>query len=358
MLINKYISNTEVYSVLDIDGNITKSDYTIPLTNEQIINSYYIMRLSRSMDEKMLKMQRQGRILTFPPNIGEEGLQVAVALSMDKKDWFAPAFRSATIYIHQGVPISQIMLVWKGNEMGNKTPDDINFLPFNIPIATQYSHAAGIGMALNYRNQKNVAYTFIGDGGTAEGEFYEALNFASLRNAQTVFCINNNQWAISTPTHKETGQECIASKAIAAGLEFIKVDGNDLFASYEAAVAARNYVIENKKPILVEFMTYRRGPHTTSDNPRVYRTEEYEKEQEKKDPITRLEKWMLNNKILTSEKIAEIEQKIEVELDEAYKTMDSKKEVSIDEIFDYTYKNLDESLLEQKELAKKIFGGK
>lgn len=357
MLINKYVSQAEIYSVLDVEGNITKVGYKVPLTNEQIKHSYYIMRLSRSMDEKMLKMQRQGRILTFPPNIGEEGLQVATALSMDKNDWFAPAFRSATIYIHQGVPISSIMMVWKGNEMGNKMPEHLNFLPFNIPIASQYSHAAGIGMTLNYLKKPNVAYTFIGDGGTAEGEFYEALNFAKLRNAQTVFCINNNQWAISTPTAKETGQECIASKAIAAGIDFIKVDGNDLFASYEAAVAAREYVLQNKKPILVEFLTYRQGPHTTSDNPRVYRTEEYEKQEEKKDPIKRLEKYMLNNNIITSSEISEIEARIEKELDEAYKTMDANYKVSIDEIFDYTYKTLDESLLEQKAEAKKIFGG-
>lgn len=358
MLINKYVSQAETYSVLDIDGNITKVGYKIPLTNEQIKNSYYFMKLSRNMDIKMLKMQRQGRILTFPPNMGEEGLQVATALSMHKDDWFAPAFRSATIFLHQGVPVSQIMLVWKGNEMGNKTPDNINILPFNIPIATQYSHAAGIGMALNYQNKPNVAYTFIGDGGTAEGEFYEAMNLASLRNAQTIFCINNNQWAISTPTHKETGQPCIASKAIAAGLDFIKVDGNDLFASYEAIMAAREYVVTNKKPILVEFLTYRQGPHTTSDNPRVYRTEEYEKQEEKKDPIVRLEKWMLNNGVISQQEIAEIDARIEKELDEAYQTMVSQAEVTIDEIFDYTYKTLDESLLEQKELAKKIFGGK
>lgn len=358
MLINKYVSQAEVYSVLDIDGNITKTGYKVPLTNEQIKNSYYVMKLSRILDERMLKMQRQGRILTFPPNMGEEGLQVATALSMDKADWFAPAFRSATIYLHQGVPAWQIMLVWKGNELGNKMPENLNFLPFNIPIGTQISHAAGIGMALNYQNKNNVAYTFIGDGGTAEGEFYEAMNLASLRNAQTIFCINNNQWAISTPTHKESGQPCVGSKAIAAGLDFIKVDGNDIFASYEAAVAAREYVLEHKKPILIEFMTYRKGPHTTSDNPRVYRTEEYEKEQEKKDPIVRLEKYMLANGIITDSDIASMEEKINASIDEAYKIMEEKTSVSIDEIFDYTYETLDESLLEQKAEAKKIFGGK
>lgn len=358
MLINKYNSQVKTHSVLDIDGNIVEVGYKIPLTNDQILNSYYFMKLSRELDIRMLKMQRQGRMLTFPPNMGEEALQVAVALSMNKKDWFAPAFRSGAIMLHQGVPIWQMMLLWNGNELGNKMPNDLNILPVNVPIGTQYSHAAGIGLTLNYQNLPNVAYSFIGDGGTAEGEFYEAMNFASIRNAQTVFCVNNNQWAISTPTHKETGQECIASKAIAAGISFIKVDGNDLFASYDAAIAAREYVLENKKPILVEFLTYRMGPHTTSDNPRIYRSEEYEKEQEKKDPIVRLEKYMLKNNILSSSQKTEIEAKIESEILAATTEMQSKLSVSIDDIFDHTFKTLDESLIEQKQEAKKIFGGK
>lgn len=358
MLINKYTSKTETYSVLDIDGNVTQVGYRIPLSNEEIQKAYYTMVLSRRMDERMVKWQRQGRMLTFPPNMGEEALQVATSISMDKNDWFAPAFRSATVFLHSGVPMWQIMLVWKGSELGNKMPEDLNFLPFNIPIATQYSHAAGIGIALNYQNKPNVAYTFIGDGGTAEGEFYEAINFASVRNAQTIFCVNNNQWAISTPTIKETGQMDIASKAIAAGMDFIKVDGNCLFASTDAIKAARQYVLENKKPILVEFVTYRKGPHTTSDNPRIYRTEEYEKEQETKDPIIRLEKWMTKNGLLNETLKSEMIEKIDSEIDEAYKTMESKLSVSVSDIFDYTFKTLDESLQEQKEEALKIFGGK
>lgn len=357
MLINKYTSNTETYSVLDVDGNVTQVGYRIPLFNEEIEKAYYTMILSRRMDERMIKWQRQGKMLTFPPNMGEEALQVATSISMDKQDWFAPAFRSAAVYLHSGVPMWQIMLVWKGSELGNKMPEELNFLPFNIPIATQYSHAAGIGIALNYQNKPNVAYTFIGDGGTAEGEFYEAINFACIRNAQTIFCVNNNQWAISTPTVKETGQMDIASKAIAAGMDFIKVDGNCLFASLDAIRAAREYVLENKKPILVEFMTYRKGPHTTSDNPRIYRTEEYEKEQEKKDPIIRLEKWMTNNGLLDENKKAQIIEKIDSEIENAYKIMESKLLVDVNDIFDYTFKTLDESLQEQKEEALKIFGG-
>lgn len=358
MLINKYNHVTETYSVLDINGELVDRTYQLPLSTEDIHKALYFMKLSRRLDEKMLQMQRQGRMLTFPPNMGEEALQVASALGMDKNDYYVPAFRSGAVALAMGVPIWQLMLLWNGNEWGNCSPEGINFLPPNITIGAQYSQATGIGMALNYKNLPNVSVTVIGDGGTSEGEFYEAMNFGALRDAQTIYCINNNQWAISTPTHKETIQQDIAAKAIAAGIAFMKVDGNDLFASYEAFITARQYVIENKKPILVEFVTYRRGPHTTSDNPRVYRSEEYELEQNKKCPIHRLQTFMLNNNIITENEIAIIEQKIENEINESIKIMESKKDVSIDEIFDYTYANNYDELKQQKEEAKKLFNGK
>lgn len=357
MLINKYTQSTPTYSVMNIEGEITIPKYKIPLDKKQIQQALYFMKLSRKLDEKMLQMQRQGRMLTFPPNMGEEALQVASAMGMDKNDFLVPAFRSGAMFLTLGTPIWQMMLLWNGNEMGNQVPDSVNVIPVNIPIGTQYSHAAGIGYAFAYNNKKNVAVTFIGDGGTAEGEFYEAMNFAAVRNAKTIFCINNNQWAISTPTHKESKNTDLAIKAIAAGIPYIKVDGNDLFASYEAFIEARNYVINNG-PILIEFVTYRQGPHTTSDNPKIYRTEKEEKEGNKKDPIIRLEKWALKNSIISKEELSKMEAKIEAEINDSIKVMESKLQVSIDEVFDYTYKNNYEDLVEQKNECKKIFGDK
>lgn len=357
MLINKFEIKTETYSVLDMNGNL-KPGYSIPLSNEDIKRAYYFMKLSRELDEKMLKMQRQGRMLTFPPNMGEEALQVATAFGMNKDDWLVPAFRSGTAFLTLGVPAWQMMLLWNGNEMGNKIPEGINIVPANVPIGTQYSHATGVGFALAYNNKPNVAFTFIGDGGTSEGEFYEAMNFGGVRGAHTVYCINNNQWAISTPTNKETAQLDLCTKAVAAGLAYIKVDGNDLFASYDAVVAAKDYVIKNHKPILIEFVTYRQGPHTTSDNPRVYRSAEYEAEQNKKCPILRLEKWMLANGVISQSEIDGVNSKIQSELEEANNVMEAKKAVTIDEIFDYTYAENYEELKEQKAEAKRIFGEK
>lgn len=358
MFINKFDKRTETYSVLDINGNITKTGYKIPLSNEQILKAFYFMKLSRKLDEKMLQMQRQGRMLTFPPNMGEEALQVASAFGMDKDDYYVPAFRSGAVALTMGIKPWQLMLLWNGNEYGNVAPEGINFLPPNITIGAQYSQAAGIGLALAYKRKPNVAVTVIGDGGTSEGEFYEAMNFANVRGVQTIFCINNNQWAISTPTAKETFNTDLAVKAIAAGMDYIKVDGNDIFASYEAFVAAREYVLTNKKPILIEFVTYRQGPHTTADNPRIYRTEEYEQENNKKDPIARLEKYILNNGVATQSELDSIVEKIENEINESVPIMESKKAVTIDEIFDYTYAENYDELKEQKEEAKRIFGGK
>lgn len=141
-------------------------------------------------------------------------------------------------------------------------------------------------------------------------------------------------------------------------MAWIRVDGNDLFASYEAAKEAREYVLSEKKPILVEFITYRMGPHTTSDNPRVYRSEAYEKEEEKRDPILRLQLWLEKHNLLPETLKAEYEAKIEAEINQTYEEMQKHLKVSVDEVFDYTYATLDPDLAEQKAEALKLHGGK
>lgn len=352
---NFFNTKIKTYQVLSNEGKVIIPDYKVTLTDAQIKESLHWMKLSRRLDQRMIKMQRQGRIYTFIENTGEEALQIATSLAMIKEDIFLPAFRSGATMIHLGMPIWQMITLWSGNEVGNRVPPNVNLMPINIPIATQFSHAAGFGFAQKLLGKKGVPISIIGDGGTSEGEFYEAINFASVREWPVVFCINNNQWAISTPTNKATSVLDICTKAIAAGIPFIKVDGNDIFASYDAMMKALDYARTNQKPILVEFMTYRMGAHTTSDNPRVYRTAEYEKVEEKKDPILRLEKYILKNKIMTQKEIDQDFEKIDQIIDENIEKSKSYNDVSIDEVFDYTYENLTEELKEQKKDCKDLF---
>lgn len=354
-MIYSYHDITKQHQVLDKDGKLLKKDYKIPLTKDEIQKAFKNMYLCRVLDNRMLKMQRQGKLLTFPPNLGEEAYQTATAMAMSKNDMLFPGFRVSGAMIYLGVPIWKMLALWNGNEIGNNIPNDVNVAPINIPIGTQCSHAAGYAYASKLLKRKSISFCFIGDGGTCEGEFFEAMNIAAVQKWPVIFCINNNQWAISTPTNKETNLKNLCTRAIGVGLDFIHVDGNDLFASYEVVKEAIEYVKNNSKPILIEFKTYRMGPHTTSDDTTLYRTKEYEKKQEEWDPIKRIENYILENKIMTRQGINKMLINIEKEIDLAIKKMEDNIEVTIDDIFDYTYEKLPKHLVEQKEECKKFF---
>lgn len=353
---------SKLIRVLDVNGNLIDKKYKPQLTDKQLVEGYKWMVLSRQQDTYMLQLQRQGRMLTFAPNLGEEALQVATAFALDKKkDWFLPAFRSNATMLALGVPMVNQMLYWNGNERGSKIPEGVNVTPINIVIGTQISQAAGVAFALKQNKTGGVALCFIGNGGTAEGEFYEGMNFASVRSWPSVFCVNNNQWAISTPNHLESISSTIAAKAVAAAVPGVVVDGNDLLASYDVIKEAVEFARKESRPVLVEFVTWRQGPHTTSDNPRVYRTETEEKEQEVWEPMHRIEKYLLDRKLLTKKEIEKIwADSLEV-AKKTYEESVKLNEATLDEVFDYTYAELTPELKEQKQEALDFFkahGGK
>ncbi|MHA0315702.1 pyruvate dehydrogenase (acetyl-transferring) E1 component subunit alpha [Mesomycoplasma ovipneumoniae] len=355
----------EMIRYLDIDGNLLTSTVfgeldekkDIRLSADQIKKAYEFMVLSRQQDVYMTQLQRQGRMLTFAPNFGEEALQVASGMALTKEDWFVPAFRSNATMLYLGVPMINQMQYWNGSEKGNVIPQGVNVLPINIPIGTQFSHAAGIAYAAKLTGKKIVSMSFIGNGGTAEGEFYEALNIASIWKWPVVFCVNNNQWAISTPNKYENAASTIAAKAKAAGMPGVRVDGNDLLASYEVIQEAVDYARAGNGPVLVEFVTWRQGVHTSSDNPRIYRTEEEEKEHEKWEPMHRIEKYMFDRGMLTEEEKQKIWDDSLAVVKETYEKSLIGLDSTIDEIFDYTYETLPPELEEQKQEAIEFFKG-
>ncbi|ADE19462.1 pyruvate dehydrogenase E1 component, alpha subunit [Mycoplasma crocodyli MP145] len=341
---------------LDVDGNLIDKKYKSQLSNEQLIEAYKWMVLSRQQDVYMLQLQRQGRMLTFAPNIGEEALQVATAFAMDKKkDWFLPAFRSNAAMLVLGVPIINQMIYWNGNEKGSIMPKDSNVMPVNIVIGSQISHNAGVAYAMKQQKTGGVSVTFIGNGGTTEGEFAEGVNFATVHEWPAVFCVNNNQWAISTPNYYETISSTIAAKAHAFGCAGVLVDGNDLLASYDVIKEAIDYARKESKPVIVEFLTWRQGPHTTSDNPRIYRTEEHEKENEKWEPMHRIENYLKSQKELDDSKIKQIWEDALSKVKTTYEESMKDIKTNINDIFDYTYETITDELLEQKNEAIKFW---
>lgn len=347
------------YRILDIDGKIINEEELPNFTDDQLLYLYRTMMFSRAIDEKTLSYQRQGRMLTYAPNIGQEAAQVGSAYAMEKEDWLVPAFRELGAWLVRGVPLKNIFLYWYGNEWGSHMPEGVKVLPISVPIASQLQHAAGIGIANNIKGEKNVVVTYVGDGGTSHGDFHEAINFAAVFNAPVIFIIQNNQYAISTKREIQTKSETLAQKAIAYGIPGILVDGNDIFAMYAATKKAIDRARNGEGPTLIEAYTYRLGAHTTSDDPTLYRDQEEVEEWKEKDPILRFKKYLLNKNLISEEWDENLRKELEEIVVSTFEEIENKSDTEIEDIFKYHFEKMPPQLEEQlREYKEFLEGGK
>lgn len=333
--------------ILDDNGKIINKKYVPNISNEKLVEALKLMIYSRLVDLKSVSYQRQGRMYTYPPNLGQEASALATGMILRDEDWLVPAYRELSAWLHKGITPKDLYLFWGGNEAGLRFPEAKNVLPFAVPIASQYLHATGIGYALKYQKKDALVVTYIGDGGTSEGDFHEALNFAGVWDAPVLFVCQNNQYAISLPREKQTRSESIAIKSVAYGIKGIQVDGNDFLATYSAALHAAEYIRAGNGPVLIEAVTYRMGAHTTSDDPTKYRTTEEEENWKVKDPIRRLKAYLISKKLWNEKEEEKLKAEYEKEIDlqfEASKKVDYK----LDEVFQYTYTDMPDDLKNQK----------
>ncbi|MEM4332339.1 MAG: pyruvate dehydrogenase (acetyl-transferring) E1 component subunit alpha [Candidatus Micrarchaeia archaeon] len=303
MVIKKVFSaGVDYIQVLDENGKadkaLEKELVKDGLKKEHLIALYRYMVTARVLDEKAINLQRQGRLLTYAPCKGEEAISVGTSFALNKDDWVVPSYREQGMYVTRGVPLKYFMMYFMGFEEGNHLPDEFNITPVCVPVATHFPHAAGIGIALRYKGENKVVMTYTGDGGTSEGDFYEAINFAGVYNAPVVFVIRNNQWAISVPRKKQTAAKTIAQKGIAAGINCMQADGNDVLAMYYTAKKAVERARKGDGPTLIEAVSYRMSMHTTADDPKRYMPEEEIEAWKKKDPIERFRKYLKAKRIL------------------------------------------------------------
>src|SRR3989338_7863714 len=223
----------EYLQVMDENGSVDEA--LMPnLSDEQIKKIYEMLVLVRWFDQKAFNMQRQGRLGTYIQFKGQEASQVGSAFALEDQDFIFPMYRNSALLIARKHPIVQVLQYWSGDERGMKSPDNVNNFPISIPVGTQMIHASGAGWAAKLKGTKQVSITYFGEGATSKGDFHEAMNFAGVYNAQTIFFCENNQFAISVPRNKQTHSETIAQKAIAYGVEGIQIDGMDIFAVYKA----------------------------------------------------------------------------------------------------------------------------
>ncbi|SDO48745.1 pyruvate dehydrogenase (acetyl-transferring) E1 component subunit alpha [Desulforhopalus singaporensis] len=352
-------------SILDENG-VAVPSLEPDIDEELHLKMYRFMLLGRLFDERMLALQRQGRIGTFPPISGQEAAQIGSVALLKKSDWFVPSFRETAAELMRGRSMENVLLYYNGYNEGTIIPPDQKDLPMSVPVASQILHAVGIGWAAGYRNSGEVVMTFFGDGATSEGDFHEGLNCASVYNTPVVFICQNNQWAISVPIARQTHSTTLVQKALAYDMAGIQVDGNDILAVYSATREAVERARRGDGPTLIECVTYRVMMHTTADDPKKYRSQDEVESWRARDPLTRYRTYLLNKSILTPEKQERLEREINDQIEKAVATAELKMKDLGDplDMFDHLYQSLSPELQEQKknlatylETAHPVTGG-
>jgi pyruvate dehydrogenase E1 component alpha subunit len=293
---------TELLQYIREDGKPTSKDDVAGLSDQQLGDIYRWMLLQRTIDDKMLIVQRQGRVGFYGPIRGQEAGVIGSVYALEPQDWIFSALREAGgAAFMRGMPLAPLLAenfaTSISPQKGRQMPCHYSYKPANVVawssvIATQIPHAVGAAMAMKYRKDKAVAMAYLGDGASSEGDFHVAMNFAGVYKAPVVFFCQNNQWAISVPVQQQTASATIAMKAQAYGFEGVRVDGNDVIAVYAAAKKAVDHARKGKGPTLVEALTYRMGPHSSSDDPNKYRDENITKQWARRDPVDRYRRFL------------------------------------------------------------------
>ncbi|HEY3488067.1 MAG TPA: thiamine pyrophosphate-dependent dehydrogenase E1 component subunit alpha, partial [Gammaproteobacteria bacterium] len=313
---------------------------------------YRAMKISQVFDHKVSVLHRTGKFGTYPGTLGQEAVGAGAGSCLTDQDVFVPYYRSATDLYIRGVRLHEILMFWGGFEEGSdfKHPRCRFDLPLPISIATQLPHAAGVAATIKLRKQKNRAVlTFIGDGGTSEGDFYEGVNVAGAWNLPLVIIINNNRWALSEPNTNQTSCQTLAQKAIAGGFEGIQVDGNDVIAVKAVTEAALQKARQGGGPTLIEALTYRLCSHTTVDDLTRYVDKAEHEQATQKEPFRRLKKLLRERGALDDALEQKIDQEVKQEVEAEVEIFLNLSLPPPESMFDHLYAELPERLQAQRE---------
>jgi pyruvate dehydrogenase E1 component alpha subunit len=345
---NKLTFEIKYSKFLDENGDLLKKAPDSINNKDSLLHYYKIMCLIREFDKKAISLQRTGKIGTYSSNLGHEAISTAIGASMQKTDILAPYYRDYAAQYMRGVKLSEILTYWGGSEQGNNYKNNKFDLPISVPIASQCLIGAGVAFAIKYKKLNYAVVATCGDGGTSKGDFYEALNISGTWDLPIVFIIHNNKWAISTPYSSQTKASTLAQKAIAAGIDGIQVDGNDIIALNFEIDNALKIARKHSKPTLIEALTYRLGDHTTADDASKYRSETEVVNAKKYDSILRLKKYLTKNDFLNDNKEQLISKEIKKIVENSVNEYLNTPMQSVESIFDYQYDKLPKFLIDQK----------
>ncbi|BBX95794.1 3-methyl-2-oxobutanoate dehydrogenase subunit alpha [Mycobacterium lacus] len=332
------------------DGTPTAEHrYSRDLPAETLCWLYETMVVTRELDTEFVNLQRQGQLALFTPCRGQEAAQVGAAACLRKTDWLFPQYRELGVYVVRGIPPGHVGAAWRGTWNGGLEFTKKCCAPISVPVGTHTLHAVGAAMAAQRLGEDSVTVAFLGDGATSEGDVHEALNLAGVFATPCVFYVQNNQWAISVPVRKQTAAPSIAHKAIGYGMPGIRVDGNDVLACYAVMAEAAERARAGDGPSLIEALTYRLGPHTTSDDPTRYRTQQDVDRWLALDPIPRYRAYLQGQGLWSEhleERVAARSKRMCAELRDA--VFDA-PDFAIDDVFTTVYAEITPGLEAQRQ---------
>jgi len=341
------------HQFLDAQGSLREPAPALARDSAELIKMYRLMTLVRSFDAKAVNLQRTGKLGTYASCLGHEATHVGVGAAMRPEDVLAPVYREFGTQLWRGVKLSEILIYWGGDERGCDFSVPRQDFPWCIPIASQMLHGAGVAMAFKIRGEARCSVTYIGDGGTSEGAFYEGINLAGARALPAVFVVVNNRWAISVPIESQTATRTLAQKAIAAGIPGVQVDGNDVIAVRHVVAEALERARSGGGPTVVEALTYRLSDHTTADDASRYRPANELHEAWQREPLLRIRAFLRKTGVWDDRQEDDLKSECARQVEAAVDTYLSAPKPSTDAMFDHLFAKPPKSLLQQREVARR-----
>ena len=356
--------------VLDFKGNAS-GPWDPQLTPDELRQGLEHMARMRIFDERMMKMQRTGKLSFYMRSLGEEAVAIAQTMALETQDWIFPSYRQPGAQFVRGRDMVSMINHCIGNVEDNVkgrqmpvhyTYKEGRFISISSPVGTQFSQAVGVAMASQYKGLDEVTITWIGDGASAEGDYHYALNFASVFKPPVILNIVNNQWAISTHRNIASGSPTFAARGLAYNVPCIRVDGNDFLALYSVTKWARERAAAGEGATHIEVLTYRTGAHSSSDDPSRYRPSDEAESWPGGDPIDRLAGHLIAIGEWSDKQQTEMEERIDGEVMAAYKEAVTHGDLangpypSADTIFTEVYETVPWHLQEQWDEMKQWTG--
>jgi pyruvate dehydrogenase E1 component alpha subunit len=333
----------------DGTGVLPPPAYAEPPTS-LLLAAYRRMVVGRRFDTQATALTKQGRLAVYPSSLGQEACQIASVLALREDDWLFPTYRDSVALVARGIDPVEVLTLLAGDWHCGYDPTAVHVAPQCTPLATQAPHAVGMAEALRRTGQDSVVMALIGDGGTSEGDFHEALNFAAVLRAPVVFFVQNNKYAISVPLARQSAAPALAYKGVGYGVRSEQVDGNDLVAVLAVLTAAVDHARAGNGPSLVEAHTYRMAAHTNADDATRYRDADEVARWSAADPLSRLETHLTARGLLTADDIAAANAEAEDLAANLRDRMNVDVEANPLELFDHVFAEPTPQLREQRAL--------